>query len=288
MSVISDEGEMDLEKCVETYEEEEIELPEDSTSGKLVYFLVPYFFEKTWISDIVASLSAAYGASLVRLAYFSLRDFYDVSFETKLSDIFSPLWMIIHYFLCFTFSFWNFIDNRKKVKIETKVLQQLLKEVAEIDLTGDPVAWQRIASRVNHFSEETGYRYSLFCSGEHCMHFFVREIVKPIECQTYDIQCYCEGEMYRNFWKNPPNKVLTERALANYNKSVENFGELLHTAEKDGCRDDTFEKFHSIFNTSMFYLVIIELALTVVMMLAFIISMISYAIFRYPSIVCLS
>ncbi|KAH9203018.1 hypothetical protein LQ764DRAFT_212369 [Zygosaccharomyces rouxii] len=280
MSVISDESEMDLEKCVQTYEEEEIELPADSSARKLIYFLAPYFFEKIWISDIIFPLFGALLVLLIRLAYFSLRDFYHDSYELKLLDVLSPLWMIIHYFLCFTFSFWNFIDNRKKVKIEKKVLQQLLKEVAEMDLTGDPVAWQRIASRVNHFSEEGGHHYSLFYSGEHCMHFFVREIVKPIQCQTYDIRCYFEGRTFVNFWKNPSNKALVERALVNYNKSVENLGELSHTAEKDEFRDDIFEKFHSIFNTSMFYLVMMELVFFVVMMMAFIISMIFCAIFN--------
>ncbi|CAR26735.1 ZYRO0B17006p [Zygosaccharomyces rouxii] len=281
MSMISDESEMDLEKCVQTYEEEEIELPADSSVGQLTYFLAPYFFEKKWISDIIASLLGAFlSPSIVRLPYFILRDFYQYPYELKLLDVLSPLWMIIHYFLCFTFSFWNFIDNRKKVKIEQKVLQQLLKEVAEMDLTGDPVAWQRIASRVNHFSEEGGHHYPLFYSEEHCMRFFVREIVTPIECQTYDIRCYQEGSTVVNFWKNPPNKALTERALANYNKCVESFGKLSHTAEKDEFRDGIFEKFHSIFNTSLFYLVIIELGSFMIMMLTFIISMISCAIFN--------
>ncbi|KAH9199726.1 hypothetical protein LQ764DRAFT_221355, partial [Zygosaccharomyces rouxii] len=279
MSMISDESEMDLEKCVQTYEEEEIELPEDSSVGQLTYFLAPYFFEKTWLYDIIASLSVAYISSFVRLVYFSLRDLYDNPYELKVLDVFSPLWMIIHYFLFFIMLFVNFIHHRKKVNIETKVLQKLLKEVAEIDLTGDPVAWRRIAFRVNHFSEEGGYHYSVFYSGEHCMRFFVREIVKPIERQTYDIQCYSEGEICSNFWKNPSNKALTERALANYNKSVENFGELLHTAEKDECRDGIFEKFRNIFNTSMLYLGAIHSASFVVMYLTYIISMISCAIF---------
>ncbi|CAR30706.1 ZYRO0E00286p [Zygosaccharomyces rouxii] len=281
MSMISDDSEKDLEKCVQMYEEEEIELPEDSSGGKLTYFLAPYFFEKTWFYDIIASLVGAFlSPSLVRLPYFILRDFYHDPYEPKLLDVFSPLWMIIHYFLCFTFSFWNFIDNRKNVDIEKKVLQKLLKEVAETDLMGDPLAWQRIASRVNHFSEEGGYHYSVFYSGEHCMRFFVREIVKPIERQTYDIRCYYEGEICSNFWKNPSNKALTERALANYNKSVENFGELSHTAEKDEFRDGIFEKFHSIFDTSLFYLVMTELGSFMIMMLTFIISVISCAIFN--------
>ncbi|CAR26026.1 ZYRO0A13926p [Zygosaccharomyces rouxii] len=280
MSMISDDSETDLEKCVQTYEEEEIELPEDSSGGKLTYFLAPYFFEKTWISNIILSLLGAYASSCAPLAYFCLRDFYDNKIETKLSDLFSPLWMIIHYFLCFTFSFLNFIYDRKKVDIETKALRKLLKEVAQVDLTGDPVAWRRIASRVNHFSEEGGHHYSVFYSGEHCMRFFVREIVKPIERQTYDIRCYFDGEICSNFWKNPPNKVLAERALANYNKSFENFGGLSHTAEKDGCRDGIFEKYRNIFNISMFYFMIIETVSFVVMIMAFIISMISCAIFN--------
>ncbi|CAR25921.1 ZYRO0A11198p [Zygosaccharomyces rouxii] len=280
MSMISYEGEMDLEKCVQMYEEEEIELPEDSTSGKLVYFLAPYFFEKTWIYDIIVSLSGAFISSAVLLVYISLRDFYHNPLESELSVEFSPLWTISHYFLCFTFSFLNFIHHRKKVNIETKALQKLLKEVAGVDLTGDPVAWRRIASRVNHFSEETGYRYSLFYSGEHCMRFFVREIVKPIECQTYDIRCYCEGEMYSNFWKNPSNKALTERALAKYNKSVENFGELSHTAERDEFRDGTFERFRNIFNTSILYFWVIELGSFLILLLTFIISMIVWGIFH--------
>lgn len=74
--------------------------------------------------------------------------------------------------------------------------------------------------------------------------------------------------------------MLVERAITNYNKSVENFGDLLHIADEDGCRDDIFENFCSIINNSIFYLVIIELASCMVMMMAFIISMISYAIFN--------
>ncbi|CAR25454.1 ZYRO0A00242p [Zygosaccharomyces rouxii] len=280
MSMISYEGERDLEKCEQTFEEEEIELPEDSTGGKLTYFLAPYFFEKTWLYDIITSLSAALLSSVTPLVYFSLCDFYHDPLESELSDFLSPLWMIIHCFLCFMMLFVNFIDHRKKVNIETKALQKLLKEVGEMDLTGDPVAWRRIASRVNHFSEETGYRYSLFCSGEHCMRFFVREIVKPIECQTYDIRCYYERERYRNFWKNPSNKALTERALANYNNSVENFGELLHTTEKDKFRHGIFEKFLNIFSTSILYLGAIEFASFMIMMLTFIISMIAWIIFH--------
>ncbi|GAV56412.1 hypothetical protein ZYGR_0BG00110 [Zygosaccharomyces rouxii] len=279
MSMISDESEMDLEKCEQTCEEEEIELPEDSSGGILLYFLAPYFFEKTWISNISLSLLGTLASIVVPLVYFGLRDFYDDPLETKVSDLFSPLWMIIHYFLFFIMCFVDFIYDRKNVNIETKVLQKLLKEVAEMDLIGDPLAWQRIASRVNHFSEETGNHYSVFCSEEHCIHFFVREIVKPIECQTYDIQCYYEGERYRNFLKDPSNKALTERALANYDKCVESFGKLSHTAEKDEFRDGIFEKFHSIINTSMFYLVIIETVSFVVMALVFILSMISCAIF---------
>ncbi|KAH9201193.1 hypothetical protein LQ764DRAFT_104642 [Zygosaccharomyces rouxii] len=281
MSMISDESEMDLEKCVQTCEEEEIELPADSSGGKLMYFLAPYFFGKTWICDISLSLlGAIMSPSLVRLPYFSLCDFYDDQLETKLSDVFSPLWMIIHYFLFFIMLFVNFIHHRKKVNIEKKALQKLLKEVAEIDLTEDPVAWKRIAFKVNQFCEEGGNHYSLFYSGEHCMRFFVREIVKPIERQTYDIRCYCEGEMYRNFWKNPSNKALVERAVANYNKSVENFGELSHTAEKDECRGGIFEKFRNIFNTSMLYLGAIESASFMIMTPAYIISMIAWAIFN--------
>ncbi|CAR25450.1 ZYRO0A00132p [Zygosaccharomyces rouxii] len=279
MSIISDESEMDLEKCVQTFEEEEIELPEDSSGGKLTYFLAPYFFEKKWISDIIFPLFGALLVLLIRLAYFSLRDYFDTQLEMKPSDIFSPLWMIIHYLLCFTTCFVNFIYHRKNFNIETKALQKLLKEVAEMDLTGDPAAWQRIASRVNHFSEEGGHHYPLFYSGEHCMRFFVREIVKPIERQTYDIRCYQEGSTVVNFWKNPPNKALTERALANYNKCVESFGKLSHTAEKDEFRDGIFEKFHSIFNTSLFYLVIIEYVSFVIMALALIVLLISRAIF---------
>ncbi|GAV56453.1 hypothetical protein ZYGR_0DO00100 [Zygosaccharomyces rouxii] len=279
MSVISDESEMDLEKCVQTFEEEKIELPEDSTGGKLMYFLAPYFFEKTWISDISLSLLGAFLSSpFVRLPYFSLRDYFDTELETKFLEVFSPVWMIVHYFLFFTVFFVNFIYHKKNVDIDTKVLQTLLKEVAEMDLIGDPIAWRRITSRVNLFSKETGYRYSLFYSGEHCMHFFVREIVKPIECQTYDIRCYYEGERYRNFWKNPSNKVLIERAVANYDKSVENFGKLSHTAEEDECRDGIFEKFRNILNTSMLYLGAIELALSITMTLVYFFLLIWHAI----------
>ncbi|GAV46421.1 hypothetical protein ZYGR_0A00100 [Zygosaccharomyces rouxii] len=286
MSMISDESEMDLEKCEQICEGEEIELPEDSSGGKLTYFLAPYFFEKTWILGILVSLSGVLLSSVARAGYFGLREFYDDPFKMELLDVFSPLWMIIHYFLFFIMFFAEFIQHRKNFDLETKVLQKLLKEVAEIDLTGDPLAWQRIASRVNCFSEETGNRYSLFSGGGHCMRFFVREIVKPIECQTYDIRCYCEGSTVVNFWKNPSNKALTERALANYNKSVENFGELSHIAEKDGCRDDIFENFCGIIKTSMLYFWAIEYVFSLIMVLAFIISMISYAIFRYPSMVC--
>lgn len=160
------------------------------------------------------------------------------------------------------------------------MLQELLEEVAKMDLTGNSVDWRRIASRINHFSKETGCHYSVFYGGEQCMNFFVREIVKPIKCQTYDIGCYDKGRMYRNFWEDLQNKILIERAVSNYNKSVESFGGFSHTIEKDGCEDGIFEKFHSIFRTLMFYFAAIETLCFIVMILAFIMSMIAWAIFN--------
>ncbi|AQZ11969.1 hypothetical protein BZL39_D00210 [Zygosaccharomyces parabailii] len=267
----------DLESCVELEEEEEIKLLEDGRAGNLIYFVSWYFFRGKWLWNIILSFCFVFVAFSTWFSYFCLRDIY---YDTKSSDLFPTLWLIIHYFLFFVMFFVDCMEKRKNLILEEKILQKLLEEVSEIDLMGDPVAWRRIAFNVNQCFVKEKYNTSVFYSGEQCRRFFVKEVVIPVDSGSYDIKtCYNEN-MYTDFCKNPSNKKLAQKAIANYNKSVENYDELPHINGELECDNVLFEKFHTISVISILCLHYIELVLSMIMCIAIVALLIYRAIFN--------
>lgn len=63
-----------------------------------------------------------------------------IDLKQHLQMFFLPVWMIAHYFLYVVIFFVDVMYGRNIIQIETNPLQKLLKEVAVIDLTGDPTA----------------------------------------------------------------------------------------------------------------------------------------------------
>ncbi|CDH15783.1 uncharacterized protein ZBAI_07570 [Zygosaccharomyces bailii ISA1307] len=166
MNVVTNERQDDLEKFtwtfVEGFEEEKIQLLEDSSIGKLSYFFVPYFSQKQWILDIVVSLGCTSIALSTQLMYFFLCENIYPGFEVDVSGIFSASWLIIYCSLHHAIFVANYIYCKVTVDIEMDSLQKLLEEVAEIDLAGDPEPWRRIAFRVNCWFAEDKFNNPIF------------------------------------------------------------------------------------------------------------------------------
>lgn len=102
-----------------------------------------------------------------------------------MSGIFSASWLIIHRFLHYAVFVANYMYCEATVDIEMKSLQKLLEEVTIIDLAGDPEPWRKIAFRVNCWLADDKFYNPLFYSGEQCKRFFVRDILRPMNLESY-------------------------------------------------------------------------------------------------------
>lgn len=255
----------DLENCAETCEEGEIQLLEDRRDGKLIYFFSWYFFRGKWLWNAFLPVCCVGTALCTWSSFFGLRDVY---YNTKKLEVFPPLWLTIHYFLYFVMYFVDCMEKRKNLILEKKTLQKLLGEVSETDLMGDPVAWRRIAFNVNQCFVKEKYNSSIFFGGEQCRRFFVKEVVIPVDFGSHVIKTCSNDDIYTDFCKNSSNKKLAQKAVANYNKSAENYYELSHMVGEMECDNGLLEKFHTICMISIFCLVYAELALSMILSLA--------------------
>lgn len=265
MNAISHENKKDLESCVGTCEQEEIKLLEDKPCGRLIYYFSPYFFKQVWIYDIIYPLYGAVLGLCVWLLYVALQDFYYGLGNTEWSYLIPPLWVTIHYILYFIMLFICYILDRRNMFIDTKVIEKLLGEVAEADLKGDPAAWRRIAFRVNQCFMSERYNNSIFYSGEQCRRFFVREFVERVKSVSFDDNTYHSGEIAMYCLEDTSKKKLVERAVANYNKSVEYFDEETDVDMGTEYCDGLFKRFAIIIEVSILCLGIAEMASFVVM-----------------------
>lgn len=283
MRTVSNESQNDLEKCAWNYvgglEQEKIQLLEDSPTGKLKYFFVPYLSQNMWI-DIPISLMYTFIPLSAQLMYFSLCENIYNGFEKDLFDIFCAPWLIIHYFLYHAVFFVQYIYCRAAVNIEMSSLQKVLEEVAEIDLVGDPEAWRRIAFRVNRCFANKKYNNPIFYDGEQCKRFFLREILRPIESGSYYIAWFYEERLIKTYCEDESNRMLAERAIANYKKSIEDFDDLSEIDKEKDRTDRLFERFHIIAMNIVFCLGLIGIASFLLMTLAVILVPICYSIFN--------
>ena len=276
---MSDQKTKDLENCAEIYDEEEIPLLEDRRAGNLIYFISWYFFKGKWLWNIFLPFCWVIVAFFMCLSYLGLRDIYYRLDDTKTSELFPPLWLTVHYFLAFVIYFLGFIEERKNLILEEKTLQKLLEEVSETDLMGDPVAWRRSAFNVNKCFAKKKYNSPVFYGGEQCRRFFMKEVVIPVDSGSYTIRTYHNGYIHTNYRKNPSNRMLAQKAVANYKKSVENDDDMSNMDGEFEC-DEVFKKFHIISMASILYLFSIEIALSIIMTLTMVALVIYRAIFN--------
>ncbi|CDH09167.1 uncharacterized protein ZBAI_00951 [Zygosaccharomyces bailii ISA1307] len=214
-----------------------------------------------WLWNIFLPFCWVIVAIFMCLSYLSLRDIYYYRLDdTKTSELFPPLWLAIHYFLAFVILFLGFIGERKNLILEEKTLEKLLEEVSETDLMGDPVAWRRIAFNVNQCFVKKKYNSSIFYGGEKCRCYFVKEVVIPVNSGSFAIRTSYNEYIYTDFCKNASKKKLAQKAVANYNKSIENYDDLSYMDGKFEC-DKVFEKFHIISMASILLLFSIEIYL---------------------------
>ena len=273
---MSDQKTKDLENCAEIYDEEEIQLLEDRRAGKLIYFVSWYFFRLKLLWNIILPFCCVGSAFCTWLSYSCLRDIYYRLDDTKTSELFPPSWLTIHYFLAFVIIFVSCMEERKNPIMEVNIIQKLLGEVSETDLMGDSVAWRRIAFNVNKFFVRKRYNSSIFYGGEQCRCFFVKEVVVPIDSGSDAIRTYHSGYIYTDYCKDPSNKNLAKKAVANYNKSAENYDELPHVDRVFECDKGLLEKFHTI---SMI-LILCSLAIEWVLSMTMSLAMVSLALYR--------
>ncbi|AQZ17972.1 hypothetical protein BZL39_M05330 [Zygosaccharomyces parabailii] len=283
MNVVTNERQDDLEKFtwtfVEGFEEEKIQLLEDSSIGKLSYFFVPYFSQKQWILDIVVSLGCTSIALSTQLMYFFLCENIYPGFEVDVSGIFSASWLIIYCSLHHAIFVANYIYCKVTVDIEMDSLQKLLEEVAEIDLAGDPEPWRRIAFRVNCWFAEDKFNNPIFYSGKQCRRFFVRDILRPMDPEPYKIGWFFEGKLIKTYCEDVLSRMLAQKAIANYRKNYpEEFDDLSEIDSNNDRSDRLFEKLHRIIMAIVLGMVLIEFATIFILGLASIIVCIYYAI----------
>lgn len=246
---VMSEAEKDLEKCSQvctpTYEEEGCQLLEDKPGGKIVYLFSYCFYSGGYVPGLAWIGIFISQAVELECFYFFARDYiYGENIEDEydalsgIAYLFSTKWMIVNYVIitCYTLANCALFYFNQDVEIRRKqILQKLLEEVASSDLREGPDAWRTIAIRANQLVAQMGYRYDLFYGGKECLNYFVENIVKPVKSESYRIPTYDSEVEEAKFCDCPTNKNLVERAVANYDKSLESLGELSPaTSEYEG------------------------------------------------------
>lgn len=211
--------------------------------------------------------------------YFFLYENIYPGFEADVSGIFSASWLIIHCFVHYAVFVSNYIYCKATVDIEMDQLQKLLEEVAAINLAGDPEPWRRIAFRVNCWFAEDECNNPLFYGGEQCRRFFVRDILRPMDPESYKMGWFFEGKLVKTYCEDVSNRMLAEKAIANYRKNnLEEFDDLSEINSNAGWNDLLFEKVHRIIMAIVLGAVLIEFVSILFLGLASIVVCIYYAI----------
>lgn len=196
----------DLDGYTQTFTEEVVKLPDDRRAGKWIYFFW------LWVMTPASLLTIACPFSLIFLPILLARFFADWI------HISSVLLCVIHLILFFIFALLTAITTYDMTAINKNALERLLEEIADSDQIENSMAWRRAAFKVN----QLGYHYSYFYSGRQCKNFFVKKIVKPVESESYNIK-FRNSEWfggYSDFCDEQSKKILSQRAVANYKRSV--------------------------------------------------------------------
>ncbi|CDH16858.1 uncharacterized protein ZBAI_08646 [Zygosaccharomyces bailii ISA1307] len=197
----------DLEKYAQIHDGDAIELAEDRPRGNIVYFAGVWIVTLEWV------IHGGFSFPILLLPSLWLIFFYE-----KMSIIDMVLIMLVHelYFMFIGFLTWT--TTYELSYMCKDILNKVLEGVADADLSDGDVAWRRIAYTANQLRS----RYEPFYSGSHCRRVFAREVVKPVEANSYKI-CYRHSEGwqgYEDFCVDKSNKILVQRAVNNYKKSL--------------------------------------------------------------------
>lgn len=123
------------------------------------------------------------------------------------------------------------------------------------------------------------YDSPIFYGGEQCRRFFVREIVKPIESTSYNIRRFYGKSVPKTYCEDTSDRMLADRAIANYKKSIAEYKNLSDKDEKNFRTDRLFQSFHHFTMTTVLCLMLVEFASILFTGLASILACICYAIF---------
>ncbi|AQZ11425.1 hypothetical protein BZL39_C03490 [Zygosaccharomyces parabailii] len=265
----------DLEKNEQTSDEgKEFQLLEDKTAGKLVYFLSYWFWNFLWLIfvpyagfQICFCLRASYLVAQVLWSYP----------EEAIDPPFPFTWLIVH---CFLGIVYCIVSSYERVHMKTEALQNFLEGVASSDLAGDPIVWRRIAYKTNEHFRKMGYRYPLFYSGDQCLGFLIKDILKPVEVGSYDIRTYDNLKEYTDFCNDPSNKELVQRAVENYNKCIESYGDLSNFRNREERRSDQVDKIVAVILKPIYSWFLIQFAAIIVLWVWIILILVPSVIIR--------
>lgn len=110
------------------------------------------------------------------------------------------------------------------------------------------VGLQRI-NAINLFSKVTSSR-----------RLFVRDILRPIDPESYKVGWFFEGKLVKTYCEDVSNRMLAEKAIANYKKNnLEEFDDLSKIDSNGGSEDLLFLKVHRIIMVIVLGMVLIEL-----------------------------
>ncbi|AQZ09585.1 hypothetical protein BZL39_A05200 [Zygosaccharomyces parabailii] len=235
----------DLEMCPEEYQEEEIWLLEDKPLGKLRYFSSHWYYTDEWLTSVGLSLLWMYFTAI----YYSL-----CPGKMRISPTLMIMMHFTAYFFCYA-SLWALLYQLDSVG--DQVIHMLVEQVAEENLEEDPAVWRRIAFKAN----QVGHQYCYtFYSGKQCECFFVREIMKPLECSSCGAhKCLQHSSTCRNFCNNKPNEKLVRRAVANYKKSIDATESISQAVEIKKDKEIPIPRFVAVITVCIFCSILPEL-----------------------------
>ena len=153
-----------------------------------------------------------------------------------------------------------------------------MEKVAEIDFAGDPEPWLRIALRFNSWSAEDKRSNPLFYGEKQCRSFYIREILRPVDPESYKIGWFLEGKLLKTYCEDVSNRMLAEKAIANHRKNnLEEFDDLSEIDSNNGWNDRLFKKIYRIIMAIVLGMVVIEFASILFLGLTSIVVCIYYA-----------
>lgn len=101
-----------------------------------------------------------------------------------------------------------------------------------------------------------------------------------MESGSYKTEDHCKNGRWSEYFRDPSKRKLAERAIANYNKSIEFSGELSDTDENNESEESSFEKWLGIVDIAVLYFWAIEMGIIMsVLLILFVVAI--YGLISY-------